>query len=105
MTAKAVSLGAELAQLACAAQGVVTFLDADEGGDMTGEQQREAAALLWLVVERLRRLRRVVVGAEDAKGLLATFNEAEAHRPGDDPDMLLRPWSSDARRPPRGTVA
>lgn len=46
----------------------------------------------------LRQLRRVVISAEDAKGLLATFNEAGAHRPGDAPDILLRPWSGGARR-------
>jgi hypothetical protein len=105
MTAKAVSLGAELAQLARAAQAVVTFLGADEGGGMTEEQQREAAALLCLVVERLRQLRRVVVGAENPKTLLATFNEAEAPRAGDDPDIVLRPWPDGARRCARRAVA
>jgi hypothetical protein len=105
MTAKAVSLGAELAQLARAAQAVVKFLGADEGGGMTEEQQREAAALLCLVVERLRLLRRAVVGVENPERVLATFNEAEAPRAGDDPDILLRPWSSGSPRRSRREVA
>ena len=89
-TAKAVSLAAELAVLARVAQGVAAFLDAEEGGGVTEDRQREAVAMLCLLAERMALLRRAVVGAEDPKSLLAGFNEADAPRAGDDPDIRLR---------------
>ncbi len=44
MNTKAVSLGAELAMLARAVQGLARFLDAEEAGVATEDHQREALA-------------------------------------------------------------
>lgn len=59
---------------------------------MSEDHQREAVAVLCLLGARLWQLRRAVVGAQDPKSLLAPYNEAEAPRPGDDPDIRLRAW-------------
>ena len=105
MTIKALSLSAELAVLARAVQGLARFLDADEGGGLNEDHQREAVALLGLLGARLWQLRRAVVGAQDPKSLLAPFNEADAPRPGDDPDIYLRAWPGGATRSSRRKVA
>jgi len=104
MTAKAVSLAAELAVLTRVTQGVADFLDADEGGGVSEDHQREAVAMLRLLGARLGQLRRVVVGAQDPKALLAPFNEAEAPGAGD-LDIVLRPWPDGATRSSRRKVA
>ena len=94
----AVSLAAELAVLARAVNGLARFLDVEEAGVVTEDHQREAVALLGLLGARLWQLRRASVGAQDPKSLLAPFNEADAPRAGDDPDIRLRLWSGGAAR-------
>jgi hypothetical protein len=89
VTAKAVSLAAELAALARAVDGIAALLGGDEPGDLPEDRQRTAVALLGLVGERLALVRRVVVGAEGARAILAAFNAAEPPLPGDDPDITI----------------
>ena len=89
MTGPAVSLAAELDVLARAVQGVADLLGGNEPGDMPEGHQRAAVALLGLVSARLVLVRRVMVGAEDARAILAAFNEAETPIPGDDPDITI----------------
>jgi hypothetical protein len=97
MTGKVVSLGAELAVLARAVQGVANFLDVGEIGNLPEEQKREAVAMLAVIASRVVQLRRSVIGAQDPKTLLAPHNGAEEPRRGDDPDILLRPWPDASR--------
>ncbi len=89
---KYVSLAAELAALRRSLEAVAECLTL-ETLDQPVERDRRLAAVLNLTAERVRLLRRAVVGAVDARELLAQHNESDAPALGDDPDILLVPGS------------
>ena len=90
---KLVSVGAELAAIRRVPGGGGGL---SQHGDIRPdpvERDRRLVAVLNLTAERIRLLRRSVVGAVDARELLAPHNESDAPTPGDDPDILLVPGS------------
>ena len=89
---KYVSLAAELAAIRRSLEAVADCLNL-ETLDQPVERDRRLVAVLNLTAERIRLLRRAVVGAVDARELLAPHNESDAPTPGDDPDILLVPGS------------
>jgi hypothetical protein len=84
-----VSVGAELAVLHRAVQGVADSLDVEKI-EPDAEAAKQASAVLNLIASRLRHLRRAIVGAEDPVSLVAPHNVVtDEPLPGDDPDVLL----------------
>ncbi|MFT3840790.1 MAG: hypothetical protein QM723_27615 [Myxococcaceae bacterium] len=91
---KTVSLAAELAELVEALEGVRLLAELQSTRSLPYEEAVEStprmlAAAVLLVVERLRLVRKVLVGAA-AVGLLEhRNNRALPQREGDDPDLVL----------------
>jgi hypothetical protein len=87
-----VSLASELSVLESAVNGVRIVLEhltmrARGGADPCALEG--AIGLLAIVGARLRLCRRVVVGAEPARTILAPHNAVTDRHPADDPDVLL----------------
>ena len=87
-----VSLASELSVLESAVNGVRTVLEhltvqGSEGSDRCTAEG--AIGLLAIIAARVRLCRRVVIGAEPARTILAPHNTVVDRHPGDDPDVLL----------------
>ena len=97
-----VSLGGELAILILALEGVGDLLG-DEVPTIEEKTSRRARAVLAVVAERLRLVRRVVTGTAEVDQLAARFNELDGADPADDPDVTLSSKRAGSRRtgPPR----
>jgi hypothetical protein len=88
-----VSLASELSVLESSVNGVRIVLEhltmlGSEGPDH--RTLEGAIGLLAVVAARVRLCRRVVIGAEPARTLLALHNTVVDRRAADDPDILLR---------------
>jgi hypothetical protein len=87
-----VSLASELSVLESAVNGVRSVLEhaAMQGRGSPDPRTLEGAiGLLAIVAARVRLCRRVVVGAEPARIILAPHNAVVDRHPADDPDVLL----------------
>ena len=87
-----VSLSSELSVLESAVNGVRIVLEhqAMQGGGGPDPRVLEGAiGLLAIVAARVRLCRRVVIGAEPARTILAPHNTVADRHPADDPDVLL----------------
>jgi len=86
------SLASELSVLESALNGVRVVLEhltTQAGGDPDPSALEGAIGLLAIVGARVRLCRRVVVGAEPARTILAPHNAVADRHPADDPDVLL----------------
>ncbi len=97
-----VSVSFELSEIEKAVEGVQIALE-DLGirtlvGSDTGRTIRNSAALLTMVVARLRHFRRAVSGAVSPREILASHNAVSRRAPADDPDILLGTLESGSRR-------
>jgi hypothetical protein len=89
-----VSLGDELAELVHALESaqLIAELLVTEGlpdAESRSRAPKMLEAVLALAIERVRLLRRVVIGAADAAYLVARHNRACQRQRGDDPDVHL----------------
>jgi hypothetical protein len=94
---KLVSLAAELSHLGDAVNaGTLLSQAMVEGTLSTAEATAQApsaiTAVLGLVHARLMQLRRVLRGVENPADILTPHNATGEQQPGDDPDVVLRPW-------------
>jgi hypothetical protein len=92
-----VSLSAELSHLgnAVTAAALLTeslALDSLPSEEAKAQVPSAVTAVLELVQTRLAQMRRVLRGAEDPAALLSPHNATGEPRPGDDADVVLRPW-------------
>ena len=95
---KLVSLAAELSHLGDAVNaGTLLSQAMVEGTLSTAEATAQApsaiTAVLGLVHARLMQVRRVLRGAEDPEDIRTSSNATGEPQPGDDPDVVLRPWT------------
>lgn len=95
---KLVSLAAELSHLGDAVNaGTLLSQAMVEGTLSTAEATAQApsaiTAVLGLVHARLMQVRRVLRGAEDPENIRTPSNATGEPQPGDDPDVVLRPWT------------
>jgi len=93
---KSISLVAELAGIADtleSAQLIAELLVTNglPDDDAVNRAPKMLEAVLSLAVERVRLLRKVVIGAADAALIEHRNNRALPHREGDDPDVVLPP--------------
>ena len=87
-----VSLASELSVLESAVNGVRVVLEhltMQAGGGPDPRSLEGAIGLLAIVGARVRLCRRVVVGAEPARTILAPHNAVADRHPADDPDVML----------------
>lgn len=96
MKAAKVSLADELAELvdALEAAQLIAELLATEGLPDTESRLRAPKmleAVLALAIERVRLLRKVVIGSANIENLVARHNRAVERQRGDDPDVHLPP--------------
>jgi len=87
-----VSLASELSVLESAVNGVRVVLEhltMQAGGGPDPRSLEGAIGLLAIVGARVRLCRRVVIGAEPARTILAPHNAVTGRHPADDPDVLL----------------
>lgn len=94
MRATTVSLADELVELAHALESaqLIAELLATEGLPDTESRLRAPKmleAVLALAIERVRLLRKVVIGSADVTVLVARHNRAAERQRGDDPDVHL----------------
>ena len=92
-----VSLSAELGHLSDAVNAAGLLTEALALETLPSEEAKAKApsalsAVLGLVHMRLELVRRVLRGAEDPVSLLSPHNATGEPRPGDDADVVLRPW-------------
>lgn len=97
-----VSLAAELSHLGDAVNAATLLSQAvAEGAISTSEATAQApsaiTAVLELVHARLMQVRRVLRGYEDPADILTQHNATGEPQPGDDPDVVLRPWTPSQR--------
>lgn len=97
-----VSLAAELSHLGDAMNAATLLSQALTEGELsTAEATAQAPAaiiaVLSLVRERLLQVRRTLRGAEDPANIRTPRNATGEPQPGDDPDVVLRPWSPSER--------
>jgi hypothetical protein len=88
-----VSLSSELSVLESAVNGVRIVLEhvtMHAGGSPDPHALESAVGLLAIVAARVRLCRRVVIGAEPARTIVAPHNVVVDRHPADDPDVLLR---------------
>jgi hypothetical protein len=98
-----VSLGDELAELVHALESaqLIAELLITEGlpdAETKSRAPKMLGAVLALAIERVRLLRKVVVGVADAAYLVARHNRAGQRRRGDDPDVHLPTSAPRSRR-------
>jgi len=87
-----VSLASELSVLESAVNGVriaLEHLTMQAGGNPDPRALEGAIGLLAIVAARVRLCRRVVIGAEPVRTILAPHNAVTDRHPTDDPDVLL----------------
>lgn len=94
MKANKVSLADELAELVHALESaqLIAELLITEGlpdAESKSGAPKMLEALLALVIERVRLLRKVVIGSADVENLVARHNRAGERQRGDDPDVIL----------------
>src|SRR5690349_22606661 len=97
-----VSLAAELSHLGDAVNAAVLLIEALTQKALpapkaTDQVSAAVSAVLELVQARLDHVRRVVTGEEDPATILTPTNATGEPQPGDDPDVRLRPWTSERR--------
>jgi hypothetical protein len=88
-----VSLASELSVLESSVNGVRILLEHLTMKGSVSPDPRAldgATGLLAIVAARVRLCRRVVIGAEPARTILAPHNIVVDRHPADDPDVLLR---------------
>jgi len=88
-----VSLASELSVLESAVNGVRIVLEhvtVQASGGPDPRALESAIGLLAIVAARVRLCRRVVIGAEPARTILAPHNAVADRHPADDPDVMLR---------------
>jgi hypothetical protein len=88
-----VSLASELSVSESAVDGVRILLEhvaVQASGSPDPRALKSAIGLLAIVAARVRLCRRVVIGAEPARTILAPHNAVAARHPADDPDVMLR---------------
>lgn len=93
-----ISLGDELAHLADALSAVLRQMQQQGGGD---PEVRAQAAMLSLITERVRLVRRVVKGDMPAQLLAAAHNLRGGVAPGEDGDVVLPVSPQPAAHPAR----
>lgn len=96
MRSAKVSLADELAELVHALESaqLIAELLVTEGlpdAESRSRAPRMLEAVLALTIERVRLLRKVVIGSVDVENLEARHNRAGQRQRGDDPDVLLHP--------------
>jgi hypothetical protein len=87
-----VSVASELSVLEAAVNGVQVVLEhlrTQPNGSLDLRALDGATGLLAIVAARVRLCRRVVIGAEPARTILAPHNAVADRHPADDPDVLL----------------
>ena len=87
-----VSLASELSVLESSVDGVRIVLEqltTHASGTPDPRALDSAIGLLAIVAARIRLFRRVVIGAEPARTILAPHNTVVDRHPADDPDVLL----------------
>ena len=86
-----VSLASELSVLESAVNGVRIVLEhlTVQASSPDPRALEGAVGLLAIVAARVRLCRRVVIGAEPARTILAPHNAVADRHPADDPDVLL----------------
>ena len=87
-----VSLASELFVLESSVNGVRVLLEhltIQANGRVDPHTLESAVSLLAIVSARVRLCRRVVIGAEPARTILARHNSVVDRHPADDPDVLL----------------
>lgn len=87
-----VSLASELSVLESAVSGIRIVLEQltmQASGRPDPRAIEAAIGLLTIVTARVRLCRRVVIGAEPARTILAPHNAVADRHPADDPDVLL----------------
>jgi hypothetical protein len=87
-----VSLASELSVLEASVNGVrivLEHLSMQAAGSPDPRALESAVGLLTMVAARVRLCRRVVIGAEPARIILAPHNTVVDRHPADDPDVLL----------------
>ena len=97
-----VSLAAELCRLGDAVNAAVLLIEALTQkalpSPLSTEQIHAAVgAVLELIEARMDQVHRVVSGVEDPATILTPTNTTGEPQPGDDPDVRLRPWTSERR--------
>lgn len=97
-----VSLAAELSHLGDAVNAAALLIEALTQKALPAPKATEqvpaaVSAVLELIQVRLDQVRRVVSGVEDPATILTPTNTTGEPQPGDDVDIVLRPWGS-ARR-------
>ncbi len=97
-----VSLAAELSHLGDAVNAAALLLEALTQKALpsplsTDQVYAAVSAVLVLVRTRLDQVGRVVTGVEDPATILTLTNTTGEPQPGDDPDLRLRPWTSERR--------
>lgn len=98
-----VSLADELAELVHVLESAQLIAErlSTEGlpdADSTSRAPKMLEAVLALTIERVRLLRKVVIGSANIENLVARHNRARERQCGDDPDIHLPP---SAPRPAR----
>lgn len=98
-----VSLADELATLADTLEGAQLLAELLATGALPDDEAvARAPMMLWaalaLAIERVRLLRKVVIGAANIENVVARHNRAGQRQRGDDPDVHLPP---SAPRPAR----
>jgi hypothetical protein len=97
-----VSLAAELSHLGDAVNAAALLIEALTQKALPAPKANEqvpaaVSAVLELIQVRLDQVRRVVSGVEDPATILTPTNTTGEPQPGDDPDVRLRPWTSEQR--------
>jgi hypothetical protein len=87
-----VSLASELSVLEASLNGVrivLEHLTTQPSGSPDTRAIESAIGLIAVIAARIRLCRRVVIGAEPARTILAPHNAVVDRHPGDDPDILV----------------
>lgn len=97
-----VSLAAELSHLGDAVSAAALLIEALTQKALPAPKATEqvhaaVGAVLELIQGRLEQVHRVVSGVEDPATILTPTNTTGEPQPGDDPDVRLRPWTSERR--------